>query len=175
MGWQAGKSVPGPDPPPFFDWGKAEELVAALQAAIEHIWQLAVEDRPQWAELMQFFWALIFHRREVEEQEVLRQVVEGSVQEMLDREEVRQMGKTMAQVLIEQGLEQGLEQGRKQGSAQTGQAMVLDLLEEKFGPVPPEVQRAVQSIEDAETLRRLQRQVLRAERVEHLELPQPTA
>jgi len=140
-----------------------EELVAALQAAIDHIRQLASEDRPQWAELMQFFWALIFHRREVEEHEVLRQVVEGSVQETLAQEEVRQMGKTMAQVLLEQGLEQGCKQ------------MLLDLLEAKFGAVPAVVQAAVQAVADAETLRRLQRQALRVDRVEDLALPQPVA
>jgi hypothetical protein len=136
-----------------------EELRAALRAAIEHIQQLAAEDRQQWAELMQFFQALIFHRREVQEQEVLRRVVESSVGETLAREEVEQMGKTMAQVVFEQG------------SVQTGQAMLLDLLEAKFGEIPPEVREAVQAIEDTETLRCLQRQALWTERVEDLEIP----
>jgi hypothetical protein len=148
-----------------------EELCAALQAAIEHIRQLAAEDRQQWAELMQFFLALIFHRGEVEEHQILRQVVENSVWETLEREEVEQMGKTMAQVLIEQGIEQG----RKQGSAQIGQEMLLDLLEDKFGPIPPEVRETLQSLEDIETIRRLQRQALRAKRLEDLEIPQLAA
>jgi hypothetical protein len=116
---------------------------------------------------MQFLWVLILHCREVPEQEVLRQVVEGSVRETLEREEVKQMGKTMAQVLVEQGLEQGLEQGSVRGR----QAMLFDLLEAKFGEVPPEVREAVQAIEDTETLRRLQRQALWTERLEDLEIP----
>jgi hypothetical protein len=91
------------------------------------------------------------------------QMVESSVWETLEREEVEQMGKTMAQALIEQG------------SVQTGQTMLFDLLEEKFGPVPPEVREAVQSIEDVETMRRLQRQALRADRMEDLEILQLAA
>jgi hypothetical protein len=122
-----------------------------------------MEDRLQWAELMQFFYALILHRREAEEQESLCRIVEGSVQEALEREEVRQMGKTMAQILVEQGLEQGR------------QEMLLDLLETKFGELPLEVRAAIQSIEDPETLRGLQRQALQAGRVEDLDLPQPVA
>ncbi len=72
---------------------------------------------------------------------------------------------------IEEGLEQGLELGREEGEIASRQQDVLDLLEERFGAVPADVEARVRGCRDAARLRTVLRQCVRIAAATDLQVP----
>lgn len=74
---------------------------------------------------------------------------------------IREVAMTLAdqfvEVGIEQGIEQGIEKGREQGRESAARALVIEVLEVRFGEVPPEVREAVDVCTGQERLRALHR------------------
>ena len=55
---------------------------------------------------------------------------------------------TMTQQLIQEGVKQGIEQGVKQGIEQERRRMIIAILEARFGKVPGNLKKQVESIND---------------------------
>jgi flagellar biosynthesis/type III secretory pathway protein FliH len=71
---------------------------------------------------------------------------------------------------LEQGLEKGLEQGREKGRVEGMRAVVLGLLDRRFGPLSSATREKLEGIATAEELSRLADRVLDAQSVEDLGL-----
>src|SRR4029077_1121378 len=69
----------------------------------------------------------------------------------------------------EKGLEQGLEKGLEKGLEEGRRAVLRDLVEEKFGPLSPQVQERLQQLA-ADRLAGLTKAVLRAQSLRELGL-----
>ncbi|MGC8720166.1 MAG: hypothetical protein ACP5TY_09195, partial [Thermodesulforhabdaceae bacterium] len=67
---------------------------------------------------------------------------------------------------IEQGIEKGLQKGVKKGLLEGSREMVLEVLTEKFGSVPQDVERRIRSINSRRRLKDLLRQAVRASTIE---------
>ena len=83
---------------------------------------------------------MIYHERSESEQPKLQEVMEQSVQNEELRQEVIEMGKTMAEVLMERGRTEGERRGRTEGrteaAIETRQQTLVRLLRRRFGDVP---------------------------------------
>lgn len=95
---------------------------------------------------------MIYHERSEREQAELHEVVERSVESEVLRREVVDMGKTMAEVLTERGETKGRMEGRTEAAIETRQQTLVRQLRKRFGAVPPDVVRAVESTTDVERL-----------------------
>lgn len=71
---------------------------------------------------------------------------------------------------LEKGLEKGREEGREEGRLEGMRAVVLGLLERRFGPLPAASRAKLERIPSAEELSRLADRVLDARSVEDLGL-----
>ncbi len=68
---------------------------------------------------------------------------------------IKPMNKTRVQIAREEGIERGIEQGLLEGHLRGQRAAVTELLEAKFGPVPPAFCDSLSTIADSAELRRL--------------------
>jgi predicted transposase YdaD len=68
------------------------------------------------------------------------------------------------------GLEEGRQEGLKRGEVLTLKRTLLRLLEQRFGPVPPTVQRGVESMRSVQKLERMVDQVLIARSLDEMGL-----
>ena len=91
---------------------------------------------------------MIYHERSEDEQAELHEIVENSVESEELRQEVIQMGKTMAEVLRERGRLEG----EAKAAIETRQQTLVRLLRKRFGDVPADVVRTVESTTDVDRL-----------------------
>ena len=87
-------------------------------------------------------------------------VLDETVKDRNRREEVLKMGRTAAQALIEEGEERG--------AIRTRQEVLLELMQDKFGSVPGNVEEQIQAIRDMNRLRELTRRVPKANSVDEI-------
>lgn len=69
-----------------------------------------------------------------------------------------------------QGRKEGRQEGRRQGRQEGVRALVLDLLETRFGSVSTQTRRRLEAIQSADELSRLARRLLTAGSLEELGL-----
>jgi hypothetical protein len=94
---------------------KSEEFEDTLRLVANHLEQMPPEDRANWEKLMWFLLTLIYNRREREERSEFVKIVENNVSDRNRKEEIKNMGKTIAQELIEEGKQIGIELGKEIG------------------------------------------------------------
>jgi flagellar biosynthesis/type III secretory pathway protein FliH len=94
---------------------KSEEFEDTLRLVANHPEQMPPEDRANWEKLMWFLLTLIYNRREREERSEFVKIVENNVSDRNRKEEIKNMGKTIAQELIEEGKQIGIELGKEIG------------------------------------------------------------
>ena len=135
-----------------------EEFAEALKLAVSNLDKLPEEERNQWEKLMYYLVLLIFHRRDKEEQPELLSVVNETVKDYNRREEVAKMGRTGAQALMEEG------------ALQTGQEVLLELVQSKFGSIPQRIEYSIQAIRDIDRLKTLICNVIRASSIDELNI-----
>jgi hypothetical protein len=135
-----------------------------LREAVRAIEALAEEDRQRWLELLSYIDALLYYEREPAEQQPLRQTVIDTVQNDRHRQEVYDMGKTMAEHLKEEGREEG----RQQGAVQARREVLLDLLRHKFRKVPARLVERIQTTDRLADLKVWYAQALDAKTLEDL-------
>ena len=99
-------------------------LMDELKNAVENIDDLTREDRTQWLMAVHYILLLIYHRREPDEHNQLTDLVYQSVKNRNRREEVSQMGQTIAQALMEEG--------EQRGQIRSTQSNTLDVLNARF-------------------------------------------
>ncbi|MBI1925968.1 Rpn family recombination-promoting nuclease/putative transposase [Candidatus Poribacteria bacterium] len=138
------------------------EFAQALRLAVSHLDRLPEAERNQWEMLMYYIVLLIFHRRDEDEQPEFISLVTETVKDHQRREEVAKMGRTGAQALLEEG--KGL------GALQTRQEVLRELMQDKFGSIPQQIETRIQAIQDVDRLKMLIRNVIHASRIEEIVL-----
>ena len=116
------------------------EFVEALLTAIDRLESLPPEEAETWEKLMYYLFLLIYHRRAPSEHEMLRQQVQERVRTHFRKEEVENMGQTIAQALIQEGQEIG--------ALQNEQRVLINLLTKKFGQLPSNIVERIQRISE---------------------------
>jgi len=139
------------------------EFQALLRKALGRLNALPEEARQQWEKAAFYLALLVYHRREETEQAGLLEVIQRGMGEGCRREEIEEMGKTIAQALMEEGAQRAKQED------------LLVLLEEKFGPLPAGIPEQVREIEDLERLSSLLRGILTADSLADLGLEEETA
>jgi hypothetical protein len=133
--------------------GEFQELLERVNA---HLREMPPEERQRWRDLLSYIGALVYHDRNESEHAKLQEALERSVQNVELREEVIEMGKSMADVLMEKGWTAGERQGRTEGRTEaeirTRQQTLVRLLRKRFDTVPRGVVRAVESTTDVAQL-----------------------
>jgi hypothetical protein len=142
------------------EYATKEEFSEALKLAVSHLDQLPEEERNQWEKLMYYLVLLILHRRDTEEQPFLISLVSETVKYHQRREEVLKMGRTAAQALIEEG--------KELGALQTGQDLLIEFIQSKFGSVPLSIEQQIKAVRDMNRLRELTRRVPKANSVDEI-------
>jgi hypothetical protein len=112
-----------------------ERTLRQVVRALEE--QLAEGDRARWLELLSYLSALIYHEREKPEHEPMWQLVEEAVQRDPHRQEVFDVGQTMAEYLMEQGAAREAVRSRQQ--------TLLRQLRVRFRRVPQGVVKRVEN------------------------------
>jgi len=125
-----------------------EEIKNSLQSTIEHLKLMAPEEQANWAKLVYFIMAFIYERREEPEHEEFLSIIKSSIEDKTQREEVEEMGKTMAQVLEARGEARGIELGK----ITTKQEDIIKLIQFKFEYVPENFIKNIKSITQIEQL-----------------------
>jgi hypothetical protein len=147
-------------------------VVAALEA-------MPAAERLRWLELLSYSVALIYHTREPWEWPLLQETIEASVRTDQHRQELFDMGRTIAEELKEEGIRQGREAGRETGREEgreeglregesrgrltAGRQTLIRLLRKRFGEIPQEWIETVEATQDAATLDRWLDHVVTAE------------
>lgn len=119
-----------------------EEFKAVLELAVRRLEQIPLEEQANWSKLIHFLLAFIQHRRNEMEQSELFDVVETNVLDKSRREEVKSMGRTMAEALIEKGRAEGELKGELKGKAED----LIKLIKIRFGSVPKFLEKKIKSI-----------------------------
>jgi hypothetical protein len=70
------------------------------------------------------------------------------------------------ELIKKEGFDEGIQQGIQQGMMLVAQEMVLELLAERFGMIPSEIEKKVKTIDSREMLKKLHRGALRVESLE---------
>jgi hypothetical protein len=135
---------------------RAEEFEPLLARVVSHLDRMPSAEQQRLVELLSYIRAMLYHERSEGEQRRLQQVMEQSVQSERTRQEVIEMGRTMADVLIERGRKEGERKGELKGERKAGlqirQQTLLRLLRRRFGDVLPDVVSAVESTGDVDRL-----------------------
>jgi predicted transposase YdaD len=147
-----------------------EALAVVLRQAMEALSRLPAAEQAAWRQVAYYLLLLIYHRRERQEWQGLAQVILDVVQARGRREEIEQMGKTIAEELIEEGKELGKEQGLQQGILQAKREDLRRLLRAKFGPLPPAVIERIETLADVNQLDTLLEHLLTAGSLEEMGL-----
>ena len=131
---------------------RGEEFEDLLGRAVAHLDRMSAAEHQRLGELLSYVRAMLYHERRESEQRKLQQVMEHSVQNEHTRQEVLEMGKTMADVLMERGRKEGQRKGERKAGLETRRQTLVRQLGRRFGDVPPEVVSAVESTADVDQL-----------------------
>ena len=140
-------------------------FLSVLQAVMRDLSQLGDDDHVRWHDLLNFVLTLSMKLRSDEEHDKVFHVVSDSQRDAHKHREVQEMGMTIEESLIEKGRVQGIEKG----TLNTRRIDLLEMLEEKFGELPHELVRRVESTNDAKALQQVLRQVIRVQNLDELD------
>ncbi len=125
-----------------------------LMYEVERRWNdLSIRDRLRWRELMRFILAWAQHRRPPEEFDAVVADAVAAQAGAAQQREIETMKQTMAEWFHEKGRAEGLAEGRAEGALITGREMLRTFLEHRFGPLPEDLCRRIDSITDLERLK----------------------
>lgn len=134
-----------------------KEFKEIVEQAVKHLEQIPFEKQANWSKLLHYLFMLIFNRREKSEQSDLFDIIEESILDKSRREEVKKMGKTIAQSLIDEGIEKGMQQ------------LLIDALEIKFGSIPSDIIKSINNITGKETLKSLHYYAINSNNIDEFE------
>ncbi len=115
---------------------RPEEFRALLGRVVQHLGELPGRERNRWLELLSYIRALVYHDRQRDEQEGLREVIEASVHTDERRRAVETLFMT------------GYEATLEEGALRNAREVLRDLLRSKFGRLPRAVDKAVRTTDD---------------------------
>jgi len=143
-----------------------QAFAAAVSAAEARLDRLPESADSLWKRGTQYLLMLIYYRRARGEQPALWRRMEEAVATPRRREELETMIKTYAEEL----LDEGRVEGRAEGARDAARQLILASAVERFGGTTPELEAAVRSRDDLAQLEELLRRILRAERLEDIDL-----
>jgi len=120
------------------------EFKKRLVRVIRALEAMPAEERLRWLELLSYIHALVYHVRRPAERPELRREIEASVATDADRQEVFQVGRTIADELKDEG--------RLLGKLETARETLVRLLRRRFGDVPEATVAIIQSTSDFDRL-----------------------
>jgi hypothetical protein len=126
---------------------------------------LSGSDKVRWKELLWFVLSWSLRRRPDEEKDSWKQAVVASQDKADDQAEVL----AMSEVAWKTWEDAVRERGEASGELRARRAVLRELLEEKFGPLPDGLIQRIESI-DLDRLRAAIRQVLRVQSLDELAL-----
>ena len=132
-------------------------------------------ERQRWRDLLSYIGTMVYHDRNESEHAKLQEALERSVQDVELREELIEMGKSRADVLMEKGEQKGRIEGERKGeeraAVRTRQQTLVRLLRKRFGDVPRGVVRTVESTADVAQLDDWLDRFATATTLDELEIP----
>jgi predicted transposase YdaD len=143
---------------------RSQEFRALLRRVVEHLELLPAKERQRWLELLSYLQALVYHDREETEHQGLRELIVTSVQTDEHRQEITNMVRSMADVMLEKGRQEGRQEGRREGQ----QEILLVLLRDHFGKVPKSVEQIIHTTADEAQLTEWIRRASRAKRLDEV-------
>jgi len=111
-----------------------------LGRTVTRLEELRGPERLRRLELLSYVEALVYHAREEAEHPALRQRIDSAVRHDEDRLEIEMTRRTLADVHREEGALAGMRQ------------LLLELLRLRFGPLPPEMERKIETTQDPNQL-----------------------
>jgi ElaB/YqjD/DUF883 family membrane-anchored ribosome-binding protein len=127
---------------------RPDEFLALLERVSAHLVAMPPDERQRWRDLLSYIGAMVYHDRDESEHAELQEALERSMENEELREEVIEMGKSMADVLMERGWTEGW----TKAEVKTRQETLVRQLRKRFGKVPRGVVRAVESTADVAKL-----------------------
>jgi hypothetical protein len=131
---------------------RPKEFLQLMERVVAHLGAMGPAEGQRLADLLFYIGALVYHERSESEHAILQQVIESSVQDEGLRQEVSEMGKTMADVLTEKGRLEGERKGRNEAAVEARQQTLVRLLRKRFGHIPPGMVSAVKATTDVDQL-----------------------
>jgi len=143
-----------------------------LADVVGHLETMPEKERLRWLQLLSYVMALVYHERGPTERPRLRETVEMSVSTDDLRQELSQMGKTIAEELIEKGKREGERDGRRDGKREgeregrregrregeraaeisARQCTLIRQLEKRFGEIPSNVLATINATDNVQQL-----------------------
>jgi predicted transposase/invertase (TIGR01784 family) len=135
---------------------RVREFRGFLEQALRTLERMPVTERARWLDLLSYLLALVYHERHAAEHRPLQEVIEASVQTDRERQEIRHVSQTIAQMLEakgrkqgrKEGREAGREEGRKEGELKALREALTRNLRSAFPDVPAGTLRTIQQVED---------------------------
>jgi predicted transposase YdaD len=145
-----------------------------VERVIQHLETMPNEERLRWLELLSYIQALVYHERDLSEQQGLRETIEASVRVEEHRLEVSKMSRTIADALREEGLKKGLKKGRKEGEIRGLRQALLRQIRKRFGELSPEIVDTIEATQDINQLNTWLDQFVTARTLEQMKISPPT-
>jgi predicted transposase YdaD len=117
-----------------------------LEETVQAVGKLPRAQEQRWRDLLWYLHALVYHERGQGEREECAELIRANVRKATRLEEVRDMGKTIAEALREEG--------KEEGRIETKQESLMRLLTGKFGSVPERIEAEIRSTQDLARLDR---------------------
>jgi ElaB/YqjD/DUF883 family membrane-anchored ribosome-binding protein len=166
----------------FFGWvlrliqerrARPAAFQALLERAVQHLETMPAVERARWLEFLSYIHALVYHDRRPAEQPDLQETIEASVRTDEHRQEVKDMGKTIADVLTEKGRKEGRKEGRKQEALRSRKKTLLRQLQGRFGDLPAEIARVIEATTNVPQLETWLDLVVKAPTLADMEITSP--
>ena len=137
-----------------------------LDRTLAHLRSMPPAERVRGEELLSYLHALVYHEREECEKQPLLDRIEAAAWKPEHRQELNQMGKTIAEALRDEGRAAGRDEGRAEGHVIGLRTTLLRQLTRRFGEVPASLASIIEGTHDLERLAGWLDQVVTAERLE---------
>jgi hypothetical protein len=146
---------------------KARRAVFAerLVQTVSRLEDLPGEEQLRRGELLSYVETLVYHAREEAEHPALRERIDAALRHNADRLEVEMTRRTLADV--------HRNEGRLEGTVLGMQRVLLELLRSRWGPLPAETERAIETTQDPDQLTEWARRVLSAQDLEGIGILRP--
>lgn len=153
-----------------------DEIADALINAVRNISSLSDVKKGQWERAIFYLYLLIFHRRQSDEHDDLKNLVHQQTIETSHKAEGEEMAQTMAEYLREQGMIEGEKrgvkigekQGEKRGEIRAKREVVLKLLHIQFETIPEHLTKKISLMRSVSRLDSLIEKVATAENLDEI-------
>jgi hypothetical protein len=152
------------------DRAEEEAFRAVFTEAVEKLQIISTVEHVRWYYLVQMLLAWISLRRPAREREPLREIAKEHQPNPERRKDVELMIRQLEPSAVDLALAEGREQGKAEGELRARREDLQILLEDRFGPLPPEWIVRIETADDIQRLREAIRQVLKVENLDDIKI-----